>query len=66
MTGDTCVTGGAHYSGTPDLTLEISKVHVFLYTDFVICPLVYGFKLTHWYFFLDYLYPFNTWLKFVY
>ena len=59
MTGDICVAGGAHYSGTPDLTLDISRVHVFsssfcdISTDFVFCPLVYDFALIHWYFFLD-------------
>ena len=65
MTGDTCGAGGAHSSGTPGLTLDNSRVHVFPYFLCVcvcrstlsmspVCP----FWLLHWYLFLNILEPF--------
>ena len=61
MTGDTCGAGGAHSSGTPGLTLDNSRVHVFPHYFFCVCVCrstlsmspVCPFWLLHWYLFLD-------------
>ena len=68
MTGDTCGAGGAHSSGTPGLTLDNSRVHVFPYflcvcvcrstLSMSVCP----FWLLHWYLFLNILKTLLTFL----